>query len=178
MPTAIRPKPKSTTLQPLIIGSSTGPEPPFPLQMEGEVVHGYGRGSKNLGTPTANLPIDNELTPWIADIPSGVYFGWASLRFPSSSTSSHDTTRTSHSGFLLYPMVMSIMSNKFYNNKKRSAEVHVLNEFKDDFYGAEMRVLLTGFIREEKGDYADEEELIADIKLDCEVARRSLDREA
>ena len=70
------------------------------------------------------------------------------------------------------------MSNKFYNNKKRSAEVHVLNEFKEDFYGAEMRVLLTGFIREEKGDYADEEELIADIKLDCEVARRSLDREA
>ena len=41
-----------------------------------------------------------------------------------------------------------------------------------------MRVLLTGFIREEKGDLADEEELIADIKRDCEVARRSLDREA
>ena len=111
-------------------------------------------------------------------IPSGVYFGWTSLRFPSSSMSSHDTTTTSHSGFILYPMVMSIMSNKFYNNKKRSVEVHVLNEFKEDFYGAEMRVLLTGLIREEKGDYADEEELVADIKLDCEVARRSLDREA
>ncbi|KIY51493.1 riboflavin kinase [Fistulina hepatica ATCC 64428] len=160
-----------------IIGSSTGPEPPFPLRMEGKVIHGYGRGSKELSIPTANLPIDSNLTPWIADITSGVYFGWASLRFPSSSTLSDDTTTTSHLGFSLYPMVMSIMSNKFYQNTERSAEVHVLHEFKEDFYGAEMRVLLTGFIREERGDYADQEELIADIKLDCDVARKSLDRE-
>ena len=41
-----------------------------------------------------------------------------------------------------------------------------------------MRVLLTGFIREERGDYADEEKLIADIKLDCDVARNSLNCEA
>ena len=175
----IRPNPEPT-LRPLIIGSSTGPEPPFPLQMEGKVIHGYGRGSKNLGIPTANLPVNNKLTPWIADITSGVYFGWASLRFPSSSSSSSDDTTTStlHSGFSLYPMVMSIMSNQFYNNKERSAEVHVLHEFKEDFYGTEVRVLLTGFIREERWDYADEEELIADIKLDCDVARNSLNREA
>ncbi|PIL34246.1 hypothetical protein GSI_03957 [Ganoderma sinense ZZ0214-1] len=174
----IRPNPKLTALRSLIIGSSRGPEPPFPLQMEGRVIHGYGRGSKTLGIPTANLPVDNKLTPWIADITSGVYFGWASLRFPSSSTSSDDTTTASHSGFSLYPMVMSIMSNKFYNNKERSAEAHVLHKFEEDFYGTEMRVLLTGFIREERGDYADEEELIADIKLDCDVARNSLNREA
>ncbi|KIY63478.1 riboflavin kinase [Cylindrobasidium torrendii FP15055 ss-10] len=170
-------RPSSEPRVPTTVGSSSGPEPPFPLRMEGKVIHGYGRGSKELGIPTANLPVDSSLTPWITDITSGVYFGWTSLRLPSS-TLSNDTTSTSHSGFSLYPMVMSIMSNKFYHNTERSAEVHVLHEFEGDFYGAEMRVLLTGFIRGERGDYANQEELIEDIKLDCEVARKSLDREA
>lgn len=70
------------------------------------------------------------------------------------------------------------MSNKFYHNKERSAEVHLLHDFREDLYGAKMRVLLTGFIREERGDYANVGELIADIKLDCDVARKSLNREA
>ncbi len=55
--------------------------------------------------------------------------------------------------------------------------MHVLHEFEADFYGVEMRVLLTGFIREEK-DYANLEALIEDILTDCDVARKSLDREA
>ena len=56
-------------------------------------------------------------------------------------------------------------------------EAHLLHEFGADFYGVEMRLLVTGFIREEK-DYAGVEELIEDIRVDCEVARKSLDREA
>ncbi|KAH9928720.1 riboflavin kinase [Fomitopsis serialis] len=176
-----------STARPLIIGPSTGLKAPYPLQMEGKVISGFGRGSKELGIPTANLPIDYNLTPWIADIKSGVYFGWASLRLPPSHpnqpTTSSDTTATTttapeaHSGFSVYPMVMSIGYNKFYKNTMRSAEVHVLHEFGADFYGVEMRLLITGFIREEK-DYANLEVLIEDIKLDCDVARKSLDREA
>jgi hypothetical protein len=72
------------TARPLIIGPSTGPEAPYPLRMEGIVIRGFRRGSKELGIPTANLPVDDSLTPWIADIKSGVYFGWASLRLPPS----------------------------------------------------------------------------------------------
>ncbi|KAJ2936949.1 hypothetical protein H1R20_g136, partial [Candolleomyces eurysporus] len=176
-----------STARPLIIGPSTGPEAPYPLQMEGKVISGFGRGSKELGIPTANLPVDDNLTPWIADIKSGVYFGWASLRLPPSHpnhpTTSSDTTSTTttalgaHSGFSIYPMVMSIGYNPFYNNTVRSAEVHVLHEFEADFYGVEMRLLMTGFIREEK-NYPKLEELIEDIKVDCDVARKSLDREA
>ncbi|OJT14705.1 Riboflavin kinase [Trametes pubescens] len=175
------------TARPLIIGPSTGPEAPYPLQMEGKVISGFGRGSKELGIPTANLPVDDNVTPWIADVKSGVYFGWASLRLPPSHpnqpTTSSDTTASTttvseaHSGFSVYPMVMSIAYNRFYKNTARSAEVHVLHEFGADFYGAEMRVLIVGFIREEK-DYANVDALIEDIKLDCDVARNSLDREA
>ncbi|TEB27790.1 riboflavin kinase [Coprinellus micaceus] len=72
---------------------------------------------------------------------------------------------------------MSIGYNKFYKNKARSAEVHILHEFGADFYDVEMRVLITGFIREER-DYDEVQELIEDIKVDCDVARNSLDREA
>lgn len=175
------------TTRPLIIGPSTGLEAPYPLQMEGKVISGFGRGSKQLGIPTANLPVDDNLTPWIAHIKSGVYFGWASLRLPPShpnqpTTSSHTTTTTptapeTHSAFSVYPMVMSIGYNPFYKNTVRSAEVHVLHNFGADFYGVEMRLLVTGFIREEK-DYPELDALIEDINLDCDVARKSLDREA
>lgn len=175
------------TTRPLVIGSSTGPEAPYPLQMEGKVIRGFGRGSKQLGIPTANLPVDSSLTPWIADIESGVYFGWVSLRLhpshpnqpttPSDTSTTTTTAREAHSRSTIYPMVMSIGYNKFFKNKTRSAEVHILHEFEADFYGAEMRVLILGFIREEK-DYNDLQELIDDIHLDCDVARNSLDREA
>ncbi|KAJ7801506.1 hypothetical protein B0H14DRAFT_2895241 [Mycena olivaceomarginata] len=168
--------------RPLIVGPSTALEAPYPLQMEGKVIRGFGRGSSELGIPTANLPVDENLTPWIGDITSGVYFGWASLRLPSShpnhpATSSDTTTTTTTTEFSVYPMVMSIGYNKFYNNKDRSAEVHVLHEFGAAFYGVEMRLLITGFIREER-DYDEVQELIDDIKLDCVVTRNSLDREA
>jgi len=165
------------TARPLIIGPSTGPEAPYPLRMEGKVIRGFGRGSKELGIPTANLPVDDSLTPWIAHIRSGVYFGWASLRLPPSHPNQPTTSSEARSGFGVYPMAMSIGYNPVYENTKRSAEVHVLREFGADFYGVEMRLLITGFIREEK-DYPVLEALIEDINIDCDVACNSLDREA
>jgi hypothetical protein len=96
-------------------------------------------------------------------------------------------------------MVLSVGYNPFYNNTKRSVEVHLLlpveeadgEEKKEgregqggqhnqmrDFYGAWMNLLMLGFVREERGDYSGVEELVQDIKVDMEVARRSLQREA
>ncbi|KAF8872037.1 hypothetical protein CPB84DRAFT_1800209, partial [Gymnopilus junonius] len=167
--------PSMTVARPPIIGLSTGLEKPYPLRMEGKVIRGFGRGSRELGIPTANLPVDDNSTPWLADVKSGVYFGWASLRLPSSypnqpPTKSSSSTTTVATGFSVYPMVMSIGCNNFYNNTLPSAEVHVLHDFEADFYGVEMRVLITGFIREMRG-YAGVDELIEDIKVDCDVAR-------
>lgn len=73
-------------------------------------------------------------------------------------------------------MVMSIGYNPFYKNTVRSAEVHVLHGFEKDFYGAEMRVLIMGFIRPEY-DYDSLEGLVEDIKTDIEVTEKSLMRE-
>ncbi|KAM3541200.1 hypothetical protein ARSEF1564_005891 [Beauveria bassiana] len=165
--------------RPAIVGVDAGPEPPYPLRMEGKVISGFGRGSKELGIPTANLPVDATLTPWIGDVTSGVYFGYASLSLPASHPDhnpSSSSSSSSSSTFSVFPMVMSIGYNPFYKNTVRSAEVHVLHKFSQDFYDAHMRLLITGFIREEK-DYKSLEALIEDINFDCEVARKSLDRE-
>ncbi|KAI1880643.1 hypothetical protein JX265_000883 [Neoarthrinium moseri] len=172
----------ATTERPRVICPDSGPEAPYPLHMEGTVISGFGRGSKELGIPTANLPVDASVTPWIADATSGVYFGYASLLLPrahadSLSSSSSSSSSTSTAEYQIYPMVMSIGYNPFYKNTVRSAEVHVLHRFASDFYDAPMRLLLLGFIREEK-DYSGLEALIDDINIDCDVARQSLARPA
>jgi riboflavin kinase len=105
-----------------------------------------------------------------------VYFGWASLALPPSHPDNPDAAGGTQ--FHIYPMVMSIGYNPFYNNKVRSAEVHVLHKFTADFYEVPMRLLILGYIRPERGDYSGLDALIEDINIDCDVARRSLAREA
>ncbi|KAI0147414.1 riboflavin kinase [Xylariaceae sp. FL1272] len=170
--------------RPRILYPDSGPETPYPLQMEGTVISGFGRGSKDLGIPTANLPVDSSITPWIESARSGVYFGWASLALPPShpdSTTTTTTTTLSESKttqtYRIYPMVMSIGYNPFYNNSVRSAEVHVLHSFTADFYDAPMRLLIMGYVRDEK-NYDGLDALIEDIRIDCDVARHSLARDA
>ncbi|KAI0899268.1 riboflavin kinase [Annulohypoxylon nitens] len=191
--------------RPRILYGDAGPEPPYPLRMEGAVISGFGRGSKELGIPTANLPVDEAVTPWIATAKSGVYFGYASLALPDTHPDhprhhrrhrgnprapadappaplASDTTPAPtsdapapESRWQIYPMVMSIGYNPFYKNSVRSAEVHVLHSFGADFYDAPMRLLILGFVREER-DYPSLDALVVDINVDCEVARQSLAR--
>ncbi|KAI5454770.1 riboflavin kinase [Naganishia albida] len=63
--------------RPMIVGPAA-PEAPYPLKMVGRVTKGFGRGSKELGIPTANLPDDavGGLTSlgW-----TGVYYGFARI---------------------------------------------------------------------------------------------------
>ncbi|CAD0097591.1 unnamed protein product, partial [Aureobasidium mustum] len=143
-----------------IVGPDSGPEPPFPLKLNGEVVKGFGRGSKELGIPTANIPLSGLTVGGHDDIESGVYYGYCSL----SSTGR------------IYPQVMSIGWNPFYKNTVRSVEVHVLENFSSDFYGSHMNLVILGFIRPEY-DYVSKESLIEDIEFDVQVARKCLQRE-
>ncbi|MCJ1248490.1 riboflavin kinase [Trapelia coarctata] len=65
--------------RPLFAGPEAGPEAPFPLRLGGRVVKGFGRGSSELGIPTANIPIAGLSVGGHEDVESGVYFGWAGL---------------------------------------------------------------------------------------------------
>ena len=49
-----------------------------PVLLHGHVTVGFGRGSRKLGTPTANLP-PQPLHQELQGLPLGVYFGYAQL---------------------------------------------------------------------------------------------------
>ncbi|KAJ4298906.1 riboflavin kinase [Kalmusia sp. IMI 367209] len=53
--------------------------PPFPLKLRGPVVKGFGRGSKDLGIPTANIPLTGLSVGGHDNLASGIYYGYASL---------------------------------------------------------------------------------------------------
>jgi riboflavin kinase len=65
------------TARPLIVGT-TPPKKPFPLRFHGEVQKGFGRGSKELGIPTANLP-EGVAQSLSSDLETGIYFGYSQV---------------------------------------------------------------------------------------------------
>ncbi|KAL6709817.1 riboflavin kinase [Coniothyrium glycines] len=163
-----------------IAGPDT-PEAPFPLKLRGPVITGFGRGSKELGIPTANIPLTPHTNTTIAPLPSGVYFGFCALDtssippFPSPSPSSPILPPFPPSS-TVYPTVLSIGYNPYYKNTTRSVEIHILHTFPRDFYGAVLSLVVLGFIRPEY-DYVSKEALVRDIREDIRVAERSLARD-
>lgn len=149
------------------------PTAPYPLYSATQVFAGFGRGSSDLGIPTANIPKDSftqilDATRGIEG-ETGIYYGWAAV-YPSSSTPEAINEKASGAavpchrkvdynyGSLLkagidkakvFPMVMSVGWNPFYHNKECSAEIHVINKFENTFYGADIRYIVLGYIRPE-----------------------------
>lgn len=154
--------------RPLVVGPDS-PQPPFPIPLAGPVQKGFGRGSKELGCPTANLP-DESIAPITSVAKTGVYYGYAKV-LPSHKQ------QLGIDDYAVFPMVMSVGWNPFYKNERLTAEVHIMHEFKADFYGYEMRALVLGYIRPEL-DYTSKEALIEDIELDKKVALNCLARAA
>ncbi|PWW75307.1 riboflavin kinase [Tuber magnatum] len=154
------------TERPLTVGSAEGPEDPFPLRLSGPVIKGFGRGSKELQIPTANIPIGGLRVGGCETVESGVYYGYAGLDLPA----------TTDGDGKVFPMVMSIGWNPFYKNSVRSVEVHIIHTFPKDFYGVQMNLVILGFIRPEF-DYVSKEALIEDIRMDIRVGVNSLERD-
>ncbi|KAN0064130.1 riboflavin kinase [Thecaphora frezii] len=73
-PTASR-SPVPPSARPEVCGPHA-PERPYPIYLRGEVEKGFGRGSKDLGCPTANLP-SRVVGPGSKLTRTGVYFGFA-----------------------------------------------------------------------------------------------------
>ncbi|CAG7819875.1 unnamed protein product [Allacma fusca] len=127
----------------------------LPHFASGEVVKGFGRGSKTLGTPTANLEqcVVDKLP---ADFKTGIYFGWAQVNDGP-----------------VYEQVTSIGWNPYFRNQTKSMETHVIHSFTEDFYGSNLKVILVGYIRDEM-DFKGLEELKAAIANDIEVSKQEL----
>jgi len=154
--------------RPQIVGPDS-PEPPFPILLAGPVQKGFGRGGKELGCPTANLP-DESITPISSVAKTGVYYGYAQVLPPKDGK-----TELCQEDVRVHPMVMSLGWNPFYKNEILTAEIHIMHEFRSDFYGYEMNALVLGYIRPEL-DYTSRDALIEDIDVDKRVAIKSLGR--
>ncbi|XP_017323656.1 riboflavin kinase [Ictalurus punctatus] len=128
----------------------------LPYFCRGPVIRGFGRGSKELGIPTANFP-ESVVDSLPADISTGIYYGWARVDNGD-----------------IHKMVMSIGWNPYYKNLKKSMETHLIHKFKEDFYGQMLSVVMVGYIRPERG-FNSLDELITAIHSDIEEAKRMLD---
>lgn len=133
-----------------------GTLPIEPWYIGGPVIKGFGRGSKVLGIPTANLSPEN-FSDALSEHTSGVYFGWAGL-----------STRG------IYKMVMSIGWNPYFDNTEKTIEPWLLHKFDDDFYGEELRLVVVGYIRPE-ANFPSLDSLIERIHEDARIAEKALD---
>ncbi|KAF7776360.1 hypothetical protein Agabi119p4_4753 [Agaricus bisporus var. burnettii] len=154
--------------RPQLVGPDE-PESPFPIKLAGPVQKGFGRGGKDLGCPTANLP-DEATEAMTVVAKTGVYYGYAQVIPPAERKGEFEKGELA-----VLPMVMSLGWNPFYDNKKMTAEIHIMHGFKGDFYGIEMRAIVLGYIRPEL-NYTSRDALIADIETDKQVALRCLER--
>jgi riboflavin kinase len=162
----------------------------LPIRMISKVVPGFGRGSKDLGIPTANLspsPQDLKCKISFDSLPTGIYYGFARLVEHDSMTNS--TTNTDNSLHGVYKAAISIGYNPCYNNTLKTIEPHLIappdnpsrhisvcgeTQFQD-LYNETMRVSIVGYLRPElpfdgldklivaiKGDIAKTEEFCDD----------------
>lgn len=164
------------------------PTYPFPIITNlCDIVFGFGRGSAELGIPTANVPLE-QLPPQTQDLELGVYFGYAVLKpidHEETTSSRMDGTtviynygkylRESNGDLKVLPVVLSVGKNPFYHNQYKTVELHILHPFQADFYGAQVKFNLLGRIRPEK-NYSSKEALIDDINMDKIIANDILSR--
>lgn len=64
--------------------------------------------------------------------------------------------------------------NPFYKNEKKTVEPHLLHAFAEDFYGQELRLVVTGHIRPEL-NFTSLEALVEAIQSDIRIAGEQLD---
>lgn len=109
-----------------------------PLLLDGQVVKGFGRGSKQLGVPTANVEMTEENKQKTQSLVPGVYAAKALLKL----TDSEEVQE--------HLCAMSIGWNPVYDNAEKTIEAFLVHDFEgEEFYGANLSLTVTGFIRAE-----------------------------
>jgi len=153
-----------------------------PLHMRAKVVRGFGRGSAEMGLPTANLDPTEVSQNWqkdmnddsidIKNIPMGVYFGYCQLEGDDSGKKV---------AVLNVGRRPSFVDKKDYENDV-TVEVHCVEKNEDrlafdngkkQFYGETLSVECLGFVRPEM-KFNGLDELVTRIKTDVGLSKNSL----
>lgn len=146
--------------------------PIAPWFARGPVVKGFGRGSKSLGIPTANLcPSSwNAVEGGVPAQTSGIYAGWSSRGDdPAVYATALSVGWNPH----FAPDSGSKKSTASHSSDGKTLEPWLLHDFGFDFYGDELRLLVCGYIRPE-APFTTVEALIARIREDATQTKLAL----
>lgn len=83
-----------------------------------------------MGFPTANVSI-----PKNTCLDDGVYYGWSSICNPDNTPSA------------IYPSLISYSNNPTFDSAERVLEIHILNDFSNEFYGQVLKTFIYDLIR-------------------------------
>lgn len=144
--------------------------PAGPLRLSAPVVRGFGRGSTQLGFPTANLDPGVIGLETLQSLRRGVYFGWATRPSAAAGGGDNDGAAASPAGVPPLPCVLNVGVRPTVEGTAGgdlTVEAHLMDwTGQPEFYGENLRVLVLGFIRPEarfSGIIALKERIAADI---------------
>ena len=117
----------------------------YPIRLTSRVIKGFGRGSRELGIPTANMSREDIGKAVFDGLEPGIYWGCGGV------------------GDTVYDAAISIGYNPTYNNKEKTCEPHLIVSDEHhcrhkssceetqlpDFYGSRMRLSVLGYLRAE-----------------------------
>jgi len=148
---------------------------PMP-KLRAKVVHGFGRGSKVLGFPTANMEVlwdkasspddlaahERDVFDFANSCKAGIYSAWAQV------VDGKDRG--------VYKVAMSIGWNPTFTDvKRKTLEPWILHDYESDFYDSELRLIVCSYVRPElKFDKFDD--LIKAIRDDGTFCSEELDK--
>ena len=150
-----------------------------PVRLRAKVVHGYGRGSKQLGFPTANLEIR-----WDGDASSPKTTLSEEERIVRDFATSHRTgiycafgsVEGAVGGKQVHQVAMSMGWNPTFDDvKAKTIEPWILHQFDEDFYGCYLRLLVLAYVRPEV-KFESTEQLKEEIAADGEFCKASLSK--
>jgi riboflavin kinase len=152
----------------------------LPIRMIGKVVRGFGRGSKDLGIPTANLDRGTlrSSTPF-QDLPTGIYWGYTRIGADETGNASD----AAHN--VVYTAAISIGYNPTYGNDEKTVEPHCIAPVGDprrhasstgetllqNFYDQTCRLSVVEYLRPEL-PFEGLEKLVEAIKQDIAKSER------
>ena len=160
----------------------------LPIRFISICTKGYGRGSRELGIPTANVSKDDADCTMSVDsvdsLPTGIYFGYARIGDYSGDFSESSITTEGSLG-KTFVAAVSIGYNPTYGNEEKTIEPHLIaptdhpkrysslcNEtLLQDFYGETIRLSVIGYLRPEL-PFEGLEKLTQAIKKDIADAER------
>ncbi len=136
-----------------------------PHRVSGVVVHGAGRGGRDLGYPTANL----DLPEYTAVPVDGVYAGWFTVLDDGPVDGTIVPGRR-------YPSAISVGTNPTFGDSARSVEAFVLDE-SADLYGRLAAVDFVDHVRD-MVKFASVDELLVAMDRDVTTTRTVLGADA